>query len=192
MGISRVCVHVLVVTMAWISTAYAQDPTDEDTAECVYSDECVVILDTCCGPCRSNGSTGYTAVPATEVEAREREVSEICAHRDMLCQCLDFGWNENLLAVCDEGQCMLIDAGEPRYTACDSDTDCSLQPPYCCGCTEFLAVGPGFAEINELLCLDTDCEACEIPGTLTARCVDGHCTMEGTSSEDDMLLPEPE
>ncbi len=160
---------------------------DRDT--CADNTECVLAINTCCGPCGMPGLSDYDAIRR---DRQDEHFTMVCPAPEFCPDCA-VDANPGLGATCAGGHCQGFDISTLPLTECERDTDCMLRVPDCCVC------GAGTDEFN-LIAVRTDAEAdyqalvcpaefgCAAdcvpayPSNLEAACVAGRCTVERTAT----------
>lgn len=106
---------------------------------CSANSDCVIVANSCCGPC---GAPELPSVVAVNGASQSAYHELVCAAEPpQMCPLCPTRLNSNLVAVCDAGSCVARDIRSQPYTACATNEDCRARSAACCEC-ENAVFGP--------------------------------------------------
>jgi hypothetical protein len=142
---------------------------------CNQPSDCVLNAPSCC-LCGLPELSDFEAINSAFVEE--------CSCQGPACGCAT-QTNPNLAATCESGSCAGFDVRKEEYSACSSDTDCTLRNGLgCCEACQpneylLVAVNVNQTALSAAICGDelVGCPDCAVqyPPNKKASCVSNHC-----------------
>jgi hypothetical protein len=153
---------------------------------CTEPTDCVLAIDTCCGPC---GIPTLDAFDAIHRDRTEEHRELVCPDPSPVCPACAVGVNPNLGATCDDtDRCVGFDVRTLALSRCTDDDECRIRATACCTCGadtspySLIAIrADAEGDYAALVCPDAvGCPECEpvYPDDVSAYCEDdGHCAV---------------
>jgi hypothetical protein len=147
---------------------------------CSRPGQCVVIPKSCCGQCGSATAEDSMAVNANTLEAQGRP--ECKGQSCPRCtEANDPARAHQLVAVCEERNCKVLDLSKMDETVCKADTECVAIPSQCCS-PVYVAVRTDAGEkLQQRMCGSMVTCPANVRPAPPVRCRDHRCVVRGNN-----------
>ena len=146
--------------------------------DCTITSECILTANSCCGVCGVPSAEDMDAVNISMTAEHRLEVCPV----EMPCPACPTAPNPNLVPICEDQKCKVLDVAASDYASCEVSEDCTIRAAECCECGFNGVVALNVSRVQDYeaaVCDPTqECLACEPDySQFEGDCVEGRCVV---------------